>query len=171
MKNINQEAAVIAQIQNLVKEIQKCAPHPDRLEDKGPQLLHKDVNHQLPAEYDATLGAMMTETLLSATFSAAVSEMGMEWMSTDNAAEAASTVYQDRMQPAAKIGARYVIANDFNRAGSAFENAQYLERMAAYMADLPARKYLEKWLAHETRRLYALRKQARMAMPMPSFAA
>jgi len=160
MKTINnpqQEQTVIAQIQNLMKELQKCAPHPDKPENSGPLFLQQDANHALPAEYDGMLGSLMMESMLGTAFGSPTGHV-------DKMAEAASTYMQDRAPKSIKIGARRVIANDFNVAGT--RGPEYLAQMEAFMADLPARMHLEKWLAHETRRLYALRKNTPMPMPM-----
>lgn len=155
INNPDQERAVLAQIHNLMKELQKCAPHPDKPEHSGPLFLQHDDNHSLPAEYDSMLGSMMMDGMLGAAFDSATGNM-------DKLAEAASTYLQDRAPKSIKIGGRRVIANDFNVTSA--RGPEYLAQMAAFMADLPARLHLEKWLAHETRRLYALRKHAPMPM-------
>lgn len=169
MKTINnpdQEQAIIAQIQNLMKELQKCAPHPDKPEQSGPMFLQHDANHALPADYDGMLGSMMMESMLGSAFGTAASELGSTIANNmDKMAEAASTYMQDRTPKSIKIGGRRVIANDFNTTSA--RGPEYLAQMEAFMADLPARLHLEKWLAHETRRLYALRKNAPMPMPAP----
>lgn len=168
MKTINnpdQERAVLAQIQNLMKELQKCAPHPDKPENSGPLFLQHDANHALPADYDGMLGLMMMESMLGTAFGSAAGELADSITSNmDKMAEAASTYMQDRAPKSIKIGGRRVIANDFNAIGA--RGPEYLAQMEAFMADLPARLHLEKWLAVETRRLYALRKNAPMPMPM-----
>ena len=157
INNQDQERAVIAQIQNLMKELQKCAPHPDKPDNSGPLFLQHDDSHALPAEYDGMLGSMMMETMLGTAFGSAAGNL-------DKVADAASTYMQDRAPKSIKIGGRRVIANDFNSIGA--RGPEYLAQMESFMADLPARLHLEKWLAHETRRLYALRKNAPMPMPM-----
>ena len=168
MKTINntqQEHTVIAEIQNLMKELQKCAPHPDKPDHNGPLFLNQDANHALPAEYDSALGSMVMESMLGTAFGSAASQMAGSWFnSMDKAAECASTFMQDRAPKSIKIGSKRVIANDFNSIGA--RGPEYLAQMEAFMADLPARLHLEKWLAHETRRLYALRKNTPMPLPM-----
>ena len=165
MKHINnaeQEHTVIAQIQNLMKELQKCAPHPDKPDHNGPMFLQHDDSHNLPAEYDGMLGSLIMESMLGTAFGEAASELAGSWAShMDKMAECTSTYMQDRAPKSIKIGSKRVIANDFNAIGA--RGPEYLAQMEAYMADLPARMHLEKWLSHETRRLYALRKNA----PMP----
>ena len=109
------------------------------------------------------LGSMMMETMLGTAFGSAAGELaGSITNNMDKMAEAASTYMQDRAPKSIKIGGRRVIANDFNAIGA--RGPEYLAQMAAFMADLPARLHLEKWLAVETRRLYALRKNAPMPM-------
>lgn len=165
--NNEQQNVIIAQILQLVKELQKCAPHPDKPEQNGPLFLAKDVNHQLPAEYDGMMGSMFMDGMLGDVFSNAANDSVSSLSSFDRVADCASEYMQDRSSNNFQLGQRRTIANDFNFIGS--RGPEYQVMMDAYLADLPMRMSLEKWISHETRRLYALRKNA--PMPMPSFAA
>lgn len=169
INNNEQQQAIVAQIQQLVKELSKCAPHPDKPDQNGPLFLYKDANHQLPAEYDGMMGSMMMDGLLGTAFASVANDTSSQWMNSfQNAAESASEYMQDRAgNNSYKIGQRRVIAGNFNHIGS--RGPEYQAMMDAYMADLPRRLSLEKWISHETRRLYALRKNT--PMPMPSMAA
>lgn len=168
IQNNEQQQAIIAQIQQLVKELQKCAPHPDKPEQNGPLFLQQDANHQLPAEYDGMLGSALMDTMLGGVFSAAANDSVSSLMNSfDRTADCASEYMQDRQTNSYGLGQRRVIANNFNSIGS--RGPEYQAMMEAYQADLPTRMSLEKWISHETRRLYALRKNA--PMPMPSLAA
>lgn len=169
INNNEQQQAVIAQIQQLVKELNKCAPHPDRPDQNGPLFLQKDANHQLPSENDGMLGSMLMDGMLGSAFTSVANDTASEWVNSfQNAVECTSEYAQDRSgNNHYQIGQRRVIAGNFNNIGS--RGPEYTAMMNAYQADLPRRLSLEKWISHETRRLYALRKNA--PMPMPSMAA
>lgn len=168
IQNDVQQQAIIAQIQQLVKELQKCAPHPDRPDQNGPLFLKADANHQLPAEYDGMLGSALMDTVLGGAFSAAANDTGSNLMNSfERTADCASQYMQDRQTSGYGLGQRNAIAGNFNAIGS--RGPEYQAMMDAYQADLPTRISLEKWISHETRRLYALRKNA--PMPMPRMAA
>ncbi len=164
-----QQAQIINQIQLLVKEIQKCAPHPDKPDQNGPLFLKSDPNHQLPAEYDGMLGSMVLESMLGLDFAAAAGEVAGSWLgSADMMIEAGSTYMEDRSSNRPfQVGHGRAIANDFNAIGS--KGPEYQIMMNAYLADLPDRVRLETWLSHETRRLYSLWKNA--PAPAPRMAA
>lgn len=155
-----QQAQIITQIQQLVKEISKCAPHPDRPDHKGPVFLKSDPNYKLPAEYDGSLGSLMMENMLGLEFATAASETASSWLKYSNESmEMASAYVQDRPNSTPfALGQTNRIANDFNMIGS--RSQEYQNMMNAYLADLPDRVRLETWLSHETRRLYALWKNA-----------
>lgn len=168
IQNDEQQQAIIAQIQQLVKELQKCAPHPDKPEQNGPLFLQQDANHQLPDESDSMLGSALMDTVLGGAFSLAANDTtGNLINSFERTADCASQYMQDRQTNGFGLGQRNVIAGNFNSIGS--RGPEYEAMMDAYQADLPTRMSLEKWISHETRRLYALRKNA--PMPMPSMAA
>lgn len=161
--NAEQQVQITVQIQQLVKELSKCAPHPDKPDHKGPMFIHADDSHKLPAEYDGMLGSMMLDAGLSDFFSAA---SGGWADNLDQKMDMASTYFQDRApKQTFQLGQRRAIANDFNAIGS--KGPAHQAMMDAFLADLPTRVHLEKWIAHETRRLYGLRKQAMMMAPMP----
>lgn len=166
--NAEIQAEITAQIQLLIKELSKCAPHPDRPEHKGPMFLHMDHSHTPVAEYDGMLGSMMLDGGLSDAFSGAAGGSNLT-DNLDQKMDMASTYFQDRMpKPSFQLGQHRVIANDFNTLCS--RGPEYQAMMNAFLADLPTRMHLEKWIAHETRRLYGLRKQAMMMTPMPKAA-
>lgn len=165
--NAEIQAQVTAQIQLLVKELSKCAPHPDRPEHKGATFLQMDDSHKPVAEYDGMLGSMLLDGGLSDAFSDAAGGNGLT-DNLDQKMDMLSTYFQDRIQRQPfQLGQHRVIANDFNEIGS--RGTEYQAMMDAFMADLPTRLHLEKWIAHETRRLYGLRKQA-MMIPLPKAA-
>jgi hypothetical protein len=152
------QGQIITQIQNLMKELQKCAPHPDRPEHKGALFIQADDSHKLTAEYDGMLGLMMFDSALGDAFGEAAGygseamDMASKYLEDRSASSPRNTPFQ--------LGQKRVIANDFNTIGA--RNAAYQAMLEAYMADLPTRINLEKWISHETRRLYALRKHAMM---------
>lgn len=157
-----EQAQIVATIQTLMKELAKCAPHPDKPEHSGPLFLNKSADLQTPGEYDSMLGAIMAESALGSAFSAVAGEATAQaFDSAWKTAEYASSAMQDRQQPNYTLGQKRMIANDFN--GRAMRTPAYNAMMKAYLADLPDRINLEKHLAHEVRRLYALRKNAPMA--------
>lgn len=168
IQNIEQQQAIIAQIQQLVKELNKCAPHPDRPDQNGPLFLQKDANHQLPSENDGMMGSLFMDSMLGTAFADVANDTTSQWISSfERASECASEYMQDRSSSSYQLGQRRAIAGSFNNIGS--RGPEYVAMMDAYMTDLPRRTSLEKWISHETRRLYALRKNA--PMPMPSMAA
>lgn len=159
------QAKAIAQIQKLLQDLAKCAPHPDRPEEKGPLFLHHSADLQTPDEHDSMLGMVLAESFLGTAFTSVAGEaFGSAMSSLWNTAESASTVYEDRARSSFRIGQRRMIASNFN--GNASRGPEYDAMMSAYMADLPQRMAIEKYLSHEVRRLYALRKNAPPPMPM-----
>lgn len=153
------EAQIVAQIQTLLKELSKCAPHPDKPDHKGPLHLNKSADLRTPDEHDSMLGTLAAESAVGSAFSAVAGEatsksFDIVW----NATEYSSHMYSDRSSRSFSLGQRNMIANDFN--GNASKGHAYEAMMKSYLADLPARLNIEKHLAHEVRRLYALRKHA-----------
>ena len=159
------QAKIIGQIQTLLKELSKCAPHPDRPDQNGPLFLKQSADLKLADEHDSMLGMIAAESFLGSAFAEVASEAVSETIgSAWNAAEYSSAVLVDSHRGSFSLGQRRAIANDFN--GYANKPAGYDAMMNAYLADLPQRMHLEKYLSHEVRRLYALRKNAPAPMPM-----
>ncbi len=163
-QNGAEQAQVIAQLQKLLKDLAKCAPHPDKPDHQGPLFLNKAADLEAPSEYDSMLGSLLMESFLGTSFASVAGECAAEaFSSVWNGAETASHIYQDRQRPAYALGQRRMIASNFN--GEASKGPAYECMMKAYLADLPERLSIEKFMAHELRRLYALRKHAPMAAP------
>ena len=144
-----QEKAILTQIQNLIQRIALCAPHPYRPDDHGPQFLPKNDLYTLPDDHDSLLGECLLEHMIGLDF----------WHAANDVLEAGSNILQDRTTKTPSrpvhLGQTNAIRGRFNSNSNAAsrENA-----MKHYLSDLPRRKSLETWLAHYTRRLYALRK-------------
>ena len=167
-QNDADQAKVVAQIQKLLQDLSKCAPHPDRPEDNGPLFLNKSADLQMADEHDSMLGMALAESFLGASVASMAGEAaGSALSSLWNAAESASSIYQDRQRSSFSIGQRRMIASNFN--GNAGRGPEYEAMMQSYLCDLPQRLSIEKHLSHELRRLYALRKNA--PPPMPAMAA
>ncbi len=149
-----------SKMMGLVKQLEKLAPHPSRPEHHGPVF----VNIAAPSssEHDGMLGSMILESMLGTAFMSAVNDsFGTAAASVDwsNAAEAASTYWQDRQSKPANsytLGQKQSISGQFNAISDE-------ALMQAYLRDLPRRLGLERWLAHYQRKIHALRKAGAFA--------
>lgn len=156
--NTPEQKNIEAMMMDVMKQLQKLAPHPDRPEYRGPLFVSLDSSHTPAAEYDGMLGSLMLESVLGAAFSQAVSDNFGSWagqIDWSNTADCASQYWQERHANSNyTLGSRKVIAGDFNR------SALRKHMMQAYLHDLPRRMGLERFLAAYQRKLFALRKQA-----------
>lgn len=150
-----------SQIKNLenilfaaVAKLHKLSPSPEKPNYSGSLFVQTDTKYNPAADYDGMLGSMVLESALGGAFTIAAS--GIEW---GDAAECLSEFIKDRTpsQPA-KIGAKRVISPAFNKT-SAKASA-----MEAYWRDLPKRLGIERLIASEQRKIYALKKHAAMGL-------
>lgn len=152
----------------LMKVLCNMAAHPDRPHLSGPLFAQIAPDSKLrPApDYDGMLGSMFFDSFLGSAFSGASSgtsaTRSFDWSLM---ADAYSEYMQDHKtsSPDYKLGQKSMISSNFNDRSSLFE---------AYFRDLPRRLGIEKWLATYQRKLYSLRKQARLnPSPATAFAA
>lgn len=159
-----QRENLAGKLQGLLQNLDKLAPHPDRPHQKGPQFLHHHARTKPTADYDSMLGGMLMDSFLGGAFTLAASDAldgwiphsWNNWITTidwDKAADIGSHYMEDREKGRVQIGQRNVIANDFNKLGSA-EKRDIL--MTAWLEDLPQRLSIERQIAGILKNLDAL---------------
>lgn len=140
---------------SLMAELQHLAPHPDYPDYSGPLFVRIDGAYAPSAEYDSMAGSMIMDSLLGASFASAAGQTvshianAINW---SNVAESASAYWCDR-------------STAKSRPCTGFNAAARKVTMDAFLADLPRRLGIERWIAEYQRKLYGLRKNARHNVP------
>ena len=135
----------------LMQELQTLAPHPDYPTYKGPLFAAVEDGIKAPADYDGMMGEVVMESVLGTSFAQAAAD------TLSNVIDAVSHFVQDRP--------KQTLSGNFNC------TTIRDEMMQKYLADLPRRMGVERWLAHHQKKLNGLREMARRyAAPRPAFA-
>ncbi len=159
--NTGQTANIEGVIRNLMQQLEKLAPHPDRPHHKGPLFIQADSQFKPPADYDGMMGSLILDSMLGGAFSIAASGAPAN-IDIGTMADLASEYMTDRagsQSGNAQLGQKRVICSAFNG------KTQYDAMLTAFKRDLPRRLGLERWIAEYQRKYYVQRHKARLALP------
>ncbi len=155
--------AIIGNINSLMQDLQKLAPHPDQPHNKGPLFIKSNPNFKTANDNDSMLGSMMMESILGSAFSEAASETLGSWtqeFDITSAMECYSEYITDVESSSARAAAHgqgTLARLSNNQVSKSFNMRSNISReMQAFMDDLPKRMKIEHNLSYYAKQLEIL---------------
>lgn len=148
MSDFTQKKQIEKTIFSIMEQINSLTPHPARPDYSGPLFVKVDSAYKTPAAYDGMLGQLAMDSVLAESFMQAAAE------SVSEVVEGVSHYIQDRKKGTLK--------QSFNL------NTTRAGIMKKYLADLPRRLGLERWLAYYQRKLNGFKPDCQAGLYTPS---